>query len=382
MPKGTPDSIVNAINARMEKNALRSMQVRSGVVDFSSNDYLGFSKSKAIYEAAHRKLKARGLVQNGSTGSRLLSGNSSFYTEVEQQLADFHEEESALIFNSGYAANIGLIGSVPERHDCILFDEYIHASIREGIMLSNAASYKFKHNDFDHLSKRLQSLSSKTRNFYVITESVFSMDGDSPDLLALVNVCSAENVFIIIDEAHATGVIGAGGQGLVQSLGISNDVFARIHTFGKGMGCHGAVVLGDATLRNYLVNFSRSFIYTTALPPHAVATISSSYEQLQVTDQIALLSSRIKFFKEQVEKLGLESQFIESESSIHCCVISGNEEVRRISSLLLEAGYDVRPILSPTVPASKERLRFCIHSYNTENEIEGVLDRLAGLLNT
>ena len=166
----------------------------------------------------------------------------------------------------------------------------------------------------------------------------------------------------------------------MQSLGISDDVFARIHTFGKGLGCHGAVVLGNTSLQNYLVNFSRSFIYTTALPPHAVATIASSYEQLKETDQIALLSSRVKYFKEKMKKLGLESQFIESESSIHCCVIPGNEEVRIISSLLLDAGYDVRPIMSPTVPVGKERLRFCLHSYNTEEEIEGVLGRLAGLI--
>ena len=380
MPRQTPDSIIDAIQSRVEKNALRSMQVRSGVVDFSSNDYLGFAGSKEIYESAHRKLEAKGLVQNGSTGSRLLSGNSDFYVEVEQQLADFHGEESALLFNSGYAANVGLIGSVPQRHDCILYDEYIHASIREGILGSNATAYKFRHNDFDHLEKRLRSLAPKTRNFYVITESVFSMDGDSPDLEALVKVCSADNVFVIIDEAHATGVIGAQGQGLVQSLGIGDAVFARIHTFGKGMGCHGAVVLGNRSLQNYLINFSRSFIYTTALPPHAVATIASSYEELQNTDQIALLASRVQHFKAEIEKLGLQSQFIDSESSIHCCVIRGNEQVRKISSSLLEAGFDVRPILSPTVPAGKERLRFCLHSYNTEEEIARVLIRLADLI--
>ena len=248
MPKSTPASILQALKSRVEKNALRSMQVREGVVDFSSNDYLGFSRSQTIYEAAHAKLAAKGLVQNSSTGSRLLSGHSSFYEEVEKQIADFHEEESALLFNSGYSANLGLLGSVPERHDCILYDEYIHASIREGILLSKAKDYKFRHNDFDHLHERIQNLKSKTRNIYVVSESVFSMDGDCPDLLQLVNVCREENVFIIIDEAHATGVIGDKGQGLVQSLGIGKEVFARIHTFGKGLGCHGAVILGDLSL--------------------------------------------------------------------------------------------------------------------------------------
>ena len=380
MPKSTPDSILQAIQSRVEKNALRSMQVREGLVDFSSNDYLGFSRSQVIYEAAHTKLTTNGLVQNGSTGSRLLSGHNAFYKEVEKQIADFHEEESALLFNSGYSANIGLLGSVPERHDCILYDEYIHASIREGILLSNAKGYKFRHNDFDHLWERIQNLKSKTRNFYVVTESVFSMDGDSPDLLQLFNVCKAENVFIIIDEAHATGVIGDKGQGLVQSLGIEKEIFARIHTFGKGLGCHGAVILGDSSLTKYLVNFSRSFIYTTALPPHAVATISSSYEQLQKTNQIEMLSSRIRWFKAQLEQKGLKSVFIESDSSIQSCIIPSNDKVRKISALLLESGYDVRPILSPTVPAGKERLRFCLHSYNTEEEMDGVLSILVELL--
>jgi len=380
MPKKTPSSIITSLDSRIEGNALRSLKVMEGVVDFSSNDYLGFSRSTAIYEAAQRKLEARGLVHNGATGSRLLSGQSSFYEEVEKQIASFHEEESALIFNSGYAANIGLLSSVPERHDCILYDEYIHASIREGIQLSHASCYKFKHNDFEHLHERIQNLKDKARNMYVVTETVFSMDGDIPDLKQLVEVCAAENVFIILDEAHATGVFGSQGQGLVQSLDIGKLIFARIHTFGKGLGCHGAVIVGDNSLKQFLINFSRSFIYTTAMPPHGLATIASSYEALQKTDQITLLSSRIAFFKDQLVKNALGDLFIESDSSIQCCIIPSNTKVKNISASLLKAGYDVRAILSPTVPAGKERLRFCIHSFNSEKEIGGVLGELAKLV--
>lgn len=380
MPNGTPSSIISSLDSRIEEDALRSLKVREGLVDFSSNDYLGFSRALQIYNEAHKKLDSRNIINNGATGSRLLSGHSRFYEEVEKQIAAFHEEEGALIFNSGYSANIGLFGSVAERHDCILYDEYIHASIREGIQLSHASSYKFKHNDFEHLKDRIQNLNDKTRNFYVVTESVFSMDGNIPDLEKLINVCSAENIFIIIDEAHATGVLGGKGQGLVQKLNIGAHIFARIHTFGKGLGCHGAVIVGSNALKQFLINFSKAFIYTTALPPHAVATISSSYDMLQETDQIEQLGSRIRYFQNQLRVNNLSDFFIESDSSIQCCIIPSNEEVKKISSLLMEEGFDVRSILSPTVPLGKERLRFCIHSYNTEGEIRGVLSKLSGLL--
>ena len=380
MPKETPDSITKSLDSRRENESLRVLKVTDDLVDFSSNDYLGFSRSTEIYNDAHEILESRNLVSNGSTGSRLLSGHSSLCDEVEKQIAEFHGEESALIFNSGYNANIGLFSSVPERHDCILYDEYIHASIREGIQLSHASSYKFKHNDFDHLRDRLASLKEKTRNFYVVTESVFSMDGDIPDLKELVRVCEADNIYVIIDEAHATGVFGERGEGIVQSLGIGQDIFARIHTFGKGMGCHGAAILGSNQLQQFLINFSRSFIYTTALPPHALATISSSYNHLQKTDQISQLASRIKYFKTQLAAHKLTDYFIDSDSSIQCCIIPSNKMVKKISSLLWQEKYDVRPILSPTVPLGQERLRFCLHSYNTEEEIERVTALLGNFL--
>ena len=218
------------------------------------------------------------------------------------------------------------------------------------------------------------------QNIYVVTESVFSMDGDMPELKQLLAVCKADNIFVIVDEAHATGVIGHKGEGLIQSLNLSQDVFARIHTFGKAIGCHGAAILGNDKLKQFLINFSRSFIYTTALPPHALATISCSYSHMQHTDQIELLRSRIAYFKAQLDALSLTDHFISSNSSIQCCIIPNNEEVKKISLELLDQKYDVRPILSPTVPLGLERLRFCLHSYNSETEIKSVLTLLSQLL--
>jgi 8-amino-7-oxononanoate synthase len=203
------------------------------------------------------------------------------------------------------------------------------------------------------------------------------MDGDSPDLKKMVEISKTYNAFLVVDEAHAMGVFGKRGVGLIKDLELENDVFARIVTFGKAMGCHGAAVLGSHTLKQYLINFSRSFIYTTALSPHTLATIHSAYNELVTTNSIQILHQNIEFFKTEIIKNKLQDYFIESDSSIHCCIIPGNEKVKTISQKLQKHNFDVKPILSPTVPKEQERLRFCLHSYNTNEEISEVLKLLA-----
>src|SRR5690606_18769580 len=188
----------------------------------------------------------------------------------EDYIKEFHGSEAALIYNSGYDANIGFFSSVPQRGDIILYDELVHASIREGIRLSHARAFKFKHNDLQDLDSLLLKYNSKQDNLdqryiYVVTESVFSMDGDTALLEGLTNITDIQGAYLIVDEAHATGVFGKKGQGLVQHLDLQKRVFARIITFGKAMGAHGAVITGSKLLGDYLINFSRSFIYTTAL---------------------------------------------------------------------------------------------------------------------
>ena len=365
---------------RKANNALRKLGVQQNLIDFSSNDYLGFSKSETIFNKTHEFLKSHNIIENGATGSRLLSGNHPLYNILETILADFHNSESALIFNSGYDANIGFFSSVPQRGDIILYDEYIHASIRDGIAMSHAKAYKFKHNNLEDLDKKCQterSRSPKEAEIYLITESVFSMDGDSPDLSSMLQISKKHNAHLVIDEAHAVGVFGNKGTGLIQHLKLEKEVFARLVTFGKAMGCHGAAILGSEQLKQYLVNFSRSFIYTTALPPHNLATIQSVYNELVLSNEIEKLHQNIKWFKSEIIKNKLEGKFIESNSAIHCCVISGNDTVKSISKKLQEQGFNVKPILSPTVPKGQERLRFCLHSYNTQEEILEVLKLLA-----
>lgn len=368
-----PKKLQEKLKKREENFSLRSLPEGNDLIDFSSNDYLGISRSEKVFKAAHQYLVDNNFLKNGSSGSRLISGNHQLYKETEQLLCDFHQSESAVIFNSGYDANIGFFSSVPQKGDVILYDEYAHASIRDGILMSNAKAYKFKHNDVKHLDELLQRHNSND-NLYVATESVFSMDGDSPDLKKLHEIVQKNDAHLIVDEAHATGVFGASGAGLVQDSGIK--VFARIVTFGKALGNHGAVVLGSNELKNYLINFARSLIYTTALPPHSLATILFSYKELKNSNSQDKLTQNINFLKKELARLKLQEKFIPSQSAIHSCVLQGNKEVKEIALKMQQKGFDVKAILSPTVPKGQERIRFCLHSYNSFDEITDVLETL------
>jgi 8-amino-7-oxononanoate synthase len=239
------------------------------------------------------------------------------------------------------------------------------------------------HNDLEELEKLITKYQIPTDNrqpttVYIVTESVFSMDGDSPNLGELIKLAEKYSAYVVIDEAHALGVFGENGEGLIQSLGLQHSIFARIITFGKGLGCHGAAVLGSNELKSYLVNFARSFIYTTALSPHAVATILQSYKHL-LKEKVIMqkLKSNIIFFNQEKMRLGLKPLFVYSKSAIQCAIIPGNERVKNSATQLQQKGFDVRPILSPTVPEGQERLRFCLHSYNSESEITNVLELLS-----
>jgi len=354
-------------------------------VDFSSNDYLGFARSGTIFQKTHQLLYDRNIAINGATGSRLISGNHNLYPETEDFIANFHQSQSALIFNSGYDANVGFFSSVPQRSDIILYDELCHASIRDGIKLSNAKSYKFAHNDCEDLEKKIirlqanyiadENAPSTSNNrqpttIYIVTESVFSMDGDSPNLETIAAIAEQYQCLLVLDEAHALGVFGnqntCGGEGLVQQLNLQDKVFARIITFGKGLGCHGAAILGSKLLSDYLINFARSFIYTTGLPPHSLATILTAYKQLQEENQaVEKLRDNILHFSQTKNQLGLKQIFVHGKSAIQSAILPGNDCVKQLAFQLQQKGFDVKAILSPTVPEGQERLRICLHSYNS-----------------
>lgn len=376
--KRIPKLLLKKLENRKEIGTFRTLKTKTALVDFSSNDYLGLARLDAISVRAKQILTDLGHSANGSTGSRLLTGHHPLFKKVEQQIATYHEAETALVFNSGYDANIGLFSALPQRNDLVFYDAFVHASIRDGLRLSRAKSYSFRHNDFEDLARKIEKLTSAS-SVWVVTEAVFSMDGDSPDWKSLAAICNRFEVHLIIDEAHATGVLTQLTE-IYKQTTIENHLTARVVTFGKALGCHGAAVLGNASLRDYLINFAGSFIYTTALPPAALATIAAAYEKLQDKIGLESLHQNIDIFNRSVVNLDLKQHFILSQSAVHCCIAPGNEHVKMLSMQFEKSGFDVRPILSPTVAARKERLRFCLHAFNTENEIESALKLLATLL--
>jgi 8-amino-7-oxononanoate synthase len=379
-----PKNLSLKLETRKQNNALRQLPQSNNLIDFASNDYIGFSKSEEIFNLTHQFLLDHNIKCNGATGSRLLSGNHTLYTKTENYIAQFHQSESALIFNSGYDANVGFFSAVPQRNDIILYDELCHASIRDGIQLSNAKAYKFNHNDSEDLERiilKFSTVKNQSSTIYIVTESVFSMDGDCPNIEELVVVSEKYNCYLVVDEAHALGVFGEKGEGLIQYLQLQDKIFARIMTFGKGLGCHGAVILGSNELKSYLVNFARSFIYTTGLSPHSVATILMGYHHLEKDKKaIESLQENIVFFNQEKKMLTLSPLFVRSKSAIQSVIIPGNEKVKSIAAALQQNGFDVKAILSPTVPEGQERLRFCLHSYNSKEEITKVLTLLSNFV--
>ncbi|MCW8897166.1 MAG: pyridoxal phosphate-dependent aminotransferase family protein [Flavobacteriales bacterium] len=360
--------ITERIDKSKSNYAFRELVLNTSLIDFCSNDYLGFAKETTIH---HINNKTSELLNYGATGSRLISGNYKLTEETEAFLANFYNTHAALIFNSGYNANIGLFQCLPQRNDTIIYDKFIHASIRDGIKLSNANNFSFTHNNLAALE---QKLSNAKGLVYVVVESVYSMDGDQVPLLEIVNICNKYNAALIVDEAHAVGIYG-NGKGLVCELELENKVFARIVTFGKAFGVHGAAILGSNELRNYLINFSRAFIYTTALPLHSIITIKNAHEfLLQNLNRINTLKELINHFRSLTSNFELET--LNSCSPIQCIIIPGNNEVKAMADKLQQNGFDVRPILSPTVPKGQERLRICLHSFNSKQEVDNLVNTL------
>ncbi|AOR29322.1 8-amino-7-oxononanoate synthase [Formosa sp. Hel1_33_131] len=374
-----PNPLISKITSRKNNNSFRTLTTSHERIDFSSNDYLGFSRLKTITKAVESASKKTMFV-NGSTGSRLLSGNHAIHIEVENKLAGFFKTPSALLFNSGYDANLGLLSSVPQRGDIVLFDELCHASIRDGIRLSNATSYSFKHNSISDLKKKYLNTKTVSATIYIVVESIYSMDGDRAPLKDISEFCAKHSCYLIVDEAHATGVFGTQGKGLIDELCLGDFIFARVITFGKALGCHGAVILGSNELRNYLINFSRPFIYTTAMPIHAALTIKFALNELEITDQLTKLKRNIRTFMNGIKIHNLQNKFIESESAIQSCIIGDPLKAKDIASKIRKENYDVKAILFPTVALGTERIRFCIHSYNSTSEIEGILHIFSNLI--
>ena len=352
------------IEDRTEKGLLRVLVPRGNSIDFSSNDYFGFSKSEA-YNIQENNLAF------GGTGSRSITGNCAEAEIAEKIIATFHHQEASLIFNSGYMANVGLFSCIASKGDTYISDEYIHASIIDGMRLSHASRVKFKHNDLTDLEKKLQTIEGRK---FVAVESIYSMDGDEAPLVAIAELCKTYHALLVVDEAHATGVFGDKGEGLVCKYNLENDVFACVYTFGKAVGLHGAAIAGSLVLRNFLINSARSFIFTTALPAHTYLQIIQAYSLMPTADRKKLYEL-VDYFRNQITTMiGIE--FLESHSPIQGIMVGDSFKAKALAEYLFSKGFFIRAILPPTVPLGKERLRVCLHSFNSEEQIDLLLSEI------
>ena len=359
------------LGERRASGNLRALPGDKGLVDFVSNDYLGLSQNRELGARIAERLQYEGFVGNGGTGSRLLSGNHQYYEELESLLCTIFQSEAALVCNSGYSANQALVAAVAQKEDTIIYDMLSHVCLKEGAWLSSAQTVAFRHNDLVDLEMKIKRATGRV---FVVTETIFSMDGDIAPMQELVSLCEKHEAYLIVDEAHSTGAFGKKGGGMLIAEDLHNRVFARVYTFGKAMGVHGACIAGSQVLKDYMVNFGRPFIYTTSLPPHSVLSIIEAF--LFLDEHIGLqnqLAQKIALFRSHFSSAL-------SHTAIQPVMIGSNEKARRISSQLQNEGFDVRPILSPTVQRGSERLRVSIHLFNSDKRLIALAETLNALI--
>lgn len=348
-----------ALEKRKQAGILRTLRSRKEGVDFYSNDYLGFAKNKTFLDLLLKTVQENPELLKGSTGSRLISGNTSVVTETEECIAKEHQYESALLFPSGYNANLALFAALPNRHDTVIVDEKIHRSVHDACKMSNAKKIKFRHNDCGHLEDILKR---QQGNIYIAVESLYSMDGDLCPLQEIADLAVKYNAALIVDEAHAFGVFG---YGLVGRFHLQKNVLATVVTYGKALGTHGAAVLTNDVIKSYLINFASSFIYTTAAHDFLWMSIRKGYEFLNENNTApSQLQKNVSIFR----KGNIKSPSDEN-SPIQSIIIPDNHQLKMMAETLSDNGFLTNPIFSPTIKQGTERLRICLHSFNTEEEI-------------
>ncbi|KAF2473836.1 PLP-dependent transferase [Lindgomyces ingoldianus] len=381
------------LDRRRANSTLRTLTISTQQCDFSSNDFLSLSKSELLRTAFLDELSNCRLL--GSGGSRLLDGNSQYAEDLEHDIALFHRAPSGLLFNSGFDANAGFYACVPQPGDIIVYDELIHASVHDGMRLSRATKrVPFSHNSVDDLRRVLeeclrksQSLRDGRSHVMIAVEAVYSMDGDLAPLKAIVetveDVVPRDCGYVIVDEAHSTGVIGPDGRGLVCELNLEDRIFARLHTFGKALACNGAIILCSPLLRHYLVNYARPLIYTTFMSYPTLAAIRASYSLLQDGHTNALAAC-LQFL---VKTLFKELRSVNSPSFLALLQVPSDcprspifsiqtAQSKSLARFLQDKGIVVRAVVPPTVPEGTSRVRVCLHAGNTKEEIEDLVSKM------
>ncbi len=332
------------------------------LLNLSSNNYLNFADNKKITE------KFLTTVGNeycfGSASARLLTGTLPIYNELENLLANLYNKEATLLYNSGYHANVGISSALNQKGDVIFSDKLNHASIIDGMQLSQGKFFRFPHNDMEALEKLLKRERNNFKNAFIITESVFSMDGDIADIKTLVELKKKYNCSLILDEAHAFGVFGEKGLGVAEDLKLVQDIDLIVGTFGKAIGSMGAFVVGSKTLINFLINKSRSFIFSTAIPP-----INVAFTKWIIENELPQTYEKRKKMLELGQKLG-------SKSHIIPIIIGGNKDTIELCEILFNNGYFTLPIRPPTVPVGTSRLRLSLTTDIDESELKILMEKI------
>ncbi|MDM1383181.1 8-amino-7-oxononanoate synthase [Myroides marinus] len=355
-----PESLQYRLNKRIIQGNYRTLKHYSScAVDFISNDYLGFSRDLVFQKELLHTVVANPKLLTGSTGSRLISGNSELIEDIETNIASLHKVEAALLFGSGYQANLALFGNLPTSKDTVIVDELIHRSVHDGCLLSKARKWKFKHNNLQDLERLLKKASGEV---YIAIESLYSMDGDLAPLEQICVLARRYGAFLIVDEAHAIGVYGLGR---VYSLALQDQVFATLVTYGKAMGVHGAAVLASHKVINSLINYATSFIYSTAITELMAVSIDKAYQHLfNYPDVIDKLQFVISTYH------SLAPVWIRTTPGpIQTIFLSNIKDKVCLVSELETANINTCIIVWPTVAVGTERIRICLHAFNTQKDI-------------
>ncbi|MCK5256443.1 MAG: 8-amino-7-oxononanoate synthase [Deltaproteobacteria bacterium] len=357
--------------------SLRGPQTATTIIDekrvlqFSSNNYLGLADHPRLKAAAQEAINNCG---SGSGASRLICGNLELNVKLEGKIAKLKKKENALLFNTGYMANIGIISTLMGEEDIILSDEFNHASIIDGCMMSKAQVRVYPHKDMDALEDLLKE-SKQFKHRLIVTDGIFSMDGDIVSLPELVSLAKQYECMLMVDDAHATGVLGANGGGTGEHFSLEDKIDISMGTFGKALGGFGAFVAGSHMLREFLINRARTFIFTTGLPPAVIASGIAALELLEMEPEIrAKLWENVGFFKNGIKELGFDT--LNSETQIIPVLVGDASLTMQMGEMLLKEGVFIQGIRPPAVAQSSSRLRITIMATHARGELEFALKAL------
>ena len=344
------------------------MRENRKMLNMSSNDYLGLASNENLRQSFLQQY-ADNFPSFTSSSSRLLTGNFPVYTDLEQFIAQRFQRESALLFNSGYHANLGILPALTTTKSLILADKLVHASMIDGIRLSQCEFFRYRHNDYEHLKSLLEKNAGKFDRTFIVTESVFSMDGDVADLNYLVELKKQfPNTYLYVDEAHAIGVYGKNGLGIAERANVIADIDLLVGTFGKALASMGAYVVCDQILKECLINQMRPLIFSTALPPFNVAWTHFIFERLpQLSKERTHLEQLSAFLRQEVEH---RTQIMPSQTCIVPYILGENEATLAKAKALQEQGYYCLPIRPPTVPKGTSRIRLSLTADMTMDEVK------------